>query len=1105
MGPELITVRNSAELSAAVERLAAGEGGTIRLEAGRYALDLRDPSGQQTDAPIRLTSADPDDPALLSKLTLHGRENLTIDNLVFDSSGTAVSAHHRDLEITASEDIVIRDSVFRGGATEALDGTPGQVQGVDLALVRASEGIEFHGNHMSGYYQGVAFKDSSDIVFAGNEITRFQGDGIRIAGVQDLLIEGNHLHGMLGTSQDINHSDMIQFWGTNISQNTERVTIRDNVINTEGGPAYQMIFGRNEHFADNGWLFEGIVIEGNLLFGAHHNTISIAETDGMVVRHNTVLWNSDTRVLLPGGEQGASVNGWVRAPGSGNAVIENNIATNVAGAPGANGVVTYDDVTDPSHFSHHFVNLDAGASAGLRDLSLRPDSAWDGVMGAPMTWSSHGVDGLTAVASVGRVVGDRSRVLLDARFTRDEGGRLGAGDASFTWVFADGTRRSGMAVEHDFLTPGVHSYVLEVRTPDGRTDRIERKVTVADPDLLTIDMSGGRLRDLSSYGTTVTAYDGAVEDGGFRLDGTSRIELARYADQLYSLDSFALSLTLAPEVGTSGTLVELKNALEARIAADGRLVLDLTTTDGAFRVSTAAGAISGTAPHEIGFVMDGAAGELRLLIDGEVMGSAFVSGRTLPLEHWGYVIGNQFGGTSVRGVVSDIRMRGEPALEPERTAASQEAPEPGPAPVAASGPPLDDDALLVRLGFDGEVRDASGRGTHVSWDEDAVRFDEGSDGTGGSVALGDRDDGVTLSRSNEHLFGREAFHVVLDLRRGDLEEGGSILTLHQTMDLSIDAAGRLAFELATDGGEAVARSAAPVLTDGDWHRVEVAYDGSRGWLELVVDDAVVGRAALTGATAPASHWGLALGRLWGGEADGWIDELRIYDEAHLRDPRAAVSPEAEHGLVAADVAGSQDSDPGAGSDAASVLAAFAFDGDLLEAAGRRVALWAEREVEFVAGRDGGRAAAIGEGASLQITRENAFLHERDSFAFAFDLRKDTAAEDGRVLHFHKALEARVEDDEFVFSLRTDEGAFRVSTTGDALDDADWHRVEIGYDDDAGRLALSVDGRTVSTEASGTTAPGLHWGLTLGAAWGDALDGAIDDFEMSAAPDWDLAI
>ena len=1091
MTNRILTVETSEELEAAVEMLAAGEGGTVRLAPGRYALNLRDDEGL-TDAPVRLTSLDPSDPASFTSLRLQNRENVTVDHVVFDSVGIDRRPHHRDLELIGARDVEIADSVFRGAAAAALDGSSDDARATNLALVRNSDGVVIRDNHMSGYYHGIALLESDDVRILDNEITRLQGDGIRLGGVQDALIEGNHMHGMLGTSQDLNHSDMIQFWGTNIRQNNERVTIRENFINTSDGAAYQMIFGRNEHQSRNGFLFEDIVVEQNVLFGAHYNMISIAQTEGMVVRHNTVLWNRDSHGIKPGGGDDASNPGWIAAPGGRGAVIEGNLAAEVKGRAGENGIVNYADAGHADHYARHFVNLDAGETADLRDLRLRPGSEWDGALGAAATWSDAAVDALTATAAIGWTPGDRSLVTLDARLTRDEGGALGEG-AEYVWTFEDGTERRGAVIEHDFATPGLHRYALLVRTADGRTDRIERKLEVTDPDLLALDLTDGRVRDDSSYGVGVTAEGGRLTDEGFVLDGSSAIDVSRGGTHLYSLDSFGLALDVTLEAGTDGTIVEMKKSLHGRIDAEGRFVFEIATTEGDFRLATAAGAVPRGERAEIGVVLDGPAGELRLLIDGEVEAATEIAGRTLPLEHWGLTLGNQFAGHSARGVLHGATLRGEPALEGDMRLVAGDGGsfDDGTPGGAGSEPDLARSGLLAEFDFDDGVADGSGRGTGAAWDADAVRFAAGSDGTGRAVALGDRDDGVVLGRANAHLFELDAFHVAFDLRRADLDAGGRILDLHKTLSLSTDADGRLALELTTDGGRAAIATASPLLTDAQWHAIELAYDDAEGRLELSVDGALAGSAALTGTTASASHWGLALGRLWGGEAPAWIDHLRIWDEARLRGGATA-----EDAGIAAHSVGSTGGD-------GAVLAAFAFEGDLTERDGRRVGVWAEDVPAFAEGRDGGEALRIGDGARVDVTRENAFLHDRDAFAFSFELRKDDAAGEGRVLQLHKSMLARVEDGELVFTLDTDEGSFTVATEGGALDDDGWHAVEIGYDDAADRLVLSVDGEAAETHASGATPEARHWGLTLGASWGDALEGAVDDFAMRAEPDWAL--
>ena len=865
-----IVVRSSKELHSAVEKLAAGLGGTILLDgsAGPFALDLVHNRGR-IDAAVRITSLDADDPATLTSLRTIERENLTVDGVVFDSSDARRGEHHRDVEFIGSTGMTIADSAFRGGATEALDGTPGQVKGATMALVRSSTDVSLIGNTVEGYYHGVTFMDSSDLAFVGNEMTRLQGDGIRIAGAQDLLIEGNQLHDMLGSSQDINHSDMIQFWGANIRQNTERVTIRDNVLLTGDGPAYQMIFGRNEHKAHNGWLFQDIVIEGNLIHGAHHNMISVAQTEGMVVRHNTVLWNPEARGLLPGGERGGSVNGWVRAPDGHGTVIENNVATHTEAPKGKNAVVGYGSASDAGHFDHHFVNLGAHGTADLRDLCLVPGSAWDGVMGAPMTWSSHIPDGLQAIARAQRSISDRSLVTLDAGLSRDGTDRLDEGRATYVWTFDDGTRKRGPVVSHDFGDAGVHRYALEVRTPDGAVDRIERSIAIADPELLRLAFEDGRVRDASSYGSRVRFEGEAPSAEGFTLDGASRIEVVRGAAQLHSLDQFALDLTFTPEGRAGGTLFELLRAMEGRLTKDGALVFDITTTKGTYRASTDPGAVTEGRAHDLRFVFDGVGQKVEILVDGERVGTAAAFGITKPVESWGLVIGNLFGGTSAKGLVAGVSMHAEPYAAPDESGGETD--------------PFQSLRVLAHLTFDDGVQDVSGRGAHVEADASAVEFALGSSGMGRAVEIGGRGDAVTLSRANAELFDRDEFHIAFDLKRDPGGESGRVLTLPRTLDLTLRDDGRLAFALTTDEGTAIARTKAPVVAGADWHRVELAYDGGAGVMQVVVDGAVAAEAELTGRTAPARYWGLTLGRPWGGEADGAIDEFVFYEEAFVRD------------------------------------------------------------------------------------------------------------------------------------------------------------------------------------------------------------------------------
>ena len=1126
MAGETIIVNDSKELTDAFERLASGDGGTIRLKASGEPYDvlLKDRSGKQTDAPVVITSADPKNPAVIAELTLLGRENVTIEGVVFDSSGTKRNGSHRDLEITDSRNITIADNAFQGDATETLDGSKGQVKGVTMALVRGSDGVVMLGNTVQGYFQGISFKDSNDIEFIANEMTKLQGDAIRIAGAQDVLIEGNHLYAMLGTSQNLNHSDMIQFWGTHIKQNNERVTIRDNLLNTADGPAYQMIFGGNEDKAKNGWLFEDILIEGNVLYGAHHNMISVGTTRDMTVRNNTVLWNQDAHLVEAGGGQGASVNGWIRARSSVGAEIEGNLATTIYDATGRNGIVTYDDPSAASHVFANFINLAAGGTAELQDLSLLPGSQWDGKLGAPMTWSSYKVDALTAVVRAEVSEADRSVVTLDAGLSRDAGGRLG-GQADYVWTFADGSSQRGQTVTHDFGKAGVHDYTLEVRS-GGKSDRIERTIEITDPTLLRLTTKGGKVSDASSYDSDLVVK-GKVKDDGFVLDGRSKIEVDRDSAQIYSLDRFALTMNFEPaSKGASGVLFSLREAMTGSIRPDGSFKFVITTTKGDTEARTEPGLFSDAKPHDLAVIYDGR--EVTVYVDGDEAASAKVTGITKPLEHWGLVIGNYWN-ASVKGTVRDVTLSAEieglgadgPPLvdgahgsaggdkggdgghgEPQKPNAGKD--DDGDADAGDGGKPSDSgggsqggkpsgsgkDAALVHLDFDGGVSDRSGNGASIEWNSGKVRFVEGSDGSGRAVALGMGDGAVTISPANADLFGRDAFAIGFDLKReGTNDDGGRVLSIHKALDLRLTDDGALRFELVTDEGRAVARSDASVIGTG-WHRVELGYDSGRGAMTIAVDGEEVAQAAQKGTTPEASHWGLTLGRLWGSEARGFVDEFVFRGEVE-RDAG---------GKTDASAPSSPEPDAGPKPSGGATLVALDFEGDLSDADGRPIGVRADGPIGYAKGTDG-RGVKIGEGSVL-ITRENAFLHERDSFEFAFDLRRDGASEDGRVLHLNGAIGTWVaKDGSMDVTLRTDEGTFHLETDEGAVSARGWHHVEIGYDEAAGRLRLTIDDESVETRASGTTAEGLWWGLSLGAAWGDTLGATIDGFRMSDAPDW----
>jgi hypothetical protein len=861
---QTITVSSSRELKEAFERLASGEGGTIRLEAASkpYAARLVDRNAPEVDAPVTITSADPSRPATIAQMTLVGRENVTIEGVVFDSREGERDGHHRDLELAGSKNIAVRDVAFRDGATETFLGS-GQTKGTQALIVRNSEGVEVSDVTMEGYFHGMAFFDSDDVTLTGSEITRLQGDALRIAGMQDMLVQDNHLHSMLGSSQNINHSDMIQFWGRNIKQNTERVTISENVISTGDGPSYQMIFGHNDDRGKNGWLFEDITIEGNVLYGAHYNMIVVNDTNRMKVVDNTVLFNSDTHQINADGSKGKQSNGWIDIPKSRGTVIEGNLATTIHDPTGRNDLVRYEDPSHPDHFENNFVNLAAGGTAELQSLRMLPGSQWDRKLGSPLTWSNAPVDEITAIARPEVSGQDLSVVEFDASLSRAPWGRLNEKSASYVWTFDDGTVKRGARVTHDFEGAGTHGYALEVRSR-GQVDRIEREIDIAEPLLLAIEPKGGKLRDASAYESKLAVKGGKLAGEGFVLDGRSNITVDRGSEQIYSLDAFALSMTFERASGaTKGSLFALPEAMDGKVTSQGGFKVDLTTTEGRFTAQTKGGLFPQGEPRDLAVVYDGT--ELRIYADGREEAATKASGLTQPLEHWGLTIGHPWV-PSVKGVVSDVTLSAEvdgagapPKVKDAHDAGSG---------AGLGGSGSGDPETLVALNFEGHLRDPDGAETRALGD---VGFSGGSEGRGARIGEGS----VLVARENDFLHEMDGFEIDFDVKRAGSSSDGRLIHFERVLDAHVSKDGTLAVVLRTDEGRFELESEG-ALSGRGWHDVEIGYDGAEELLRLTVDGETV-EAQASGETAARKYWGLVLGSAWGDTLDATVDNFRLHD------------------------------------------------------------------------------------------------------------------------------------------------------------------------------------------------------------------------------------
>lgn len=286
------------ELLAALRK--AGKGDVIRLAPGNYGeLELTAKAGFSLDFPpkITITSGDPERPARFTGLKMHKVSNLIFDGVIFDYRfEPGQPAWLRAFQCAECADVEFRNSVFDG---DRAKGVSAKEDGLGYAIglsIRDSRGITIEGNEFNQFIRGAVFERSQDLTIVNNDLHSLRSDGLDFAQVKDVLIEGNYIHDFQGLPDWQDHRDMIQFWTNKTDQPTERVIIRGNILNSGMGPYTQTIFMRNEEVdtgrAEREMFYKDIEIVDNVIINAHLHGITVGETDGLVIRNNTLIHNT---------------------------------------------------------------------------------------------------------------------------------------------------------------------------------------------------------------------------------------------------------------------------------------------------------------------------------------------------------------------------------------------------------------------------------------------------------------------------------------------------------------------------------------------------------------------------------------------------------------------------------------------------------------------------------------------------------------------------------------------------------------------------------------------------------------------------------------------
>ena len=662
------TVATQDELYGALALVDGGD--TILLAGGDYGelvLNHQTPFDFAFDSTVTLKSANADDPASFSLMDIRGAKNLTFDGINFDYTYEAGDAlWDKPFNIGSSDNITIKNAHFDGDLVSGT-GTISDGFGTGFGLfVNDSDRLTVENSEFTNWWKGASFNRSDDLIFKGNEIHEIRSDGINIAEMQGTVIEGNYIHDFHHHPDSPDHADMIQVLSNvHSTRTTLDLVIRDNVLDIGDGDITQLIYMANGKLNSDPspeWLYQDIVVEGNMLRGAHVHGISVGSTDGAVIRHNTMLFADD----VPGG-----IAPLIRTNESLNILIEKNAIPGIA-APSQDeptwtirdNLILQNDTPDaPGYVEDQFIN--STVHGALQDFRVNPESDLArlgvGADDAELTGT------LSPAFNINFSGDDAQSFIFDGSLTLGSDGNSVGSDATFLWDFGDGTNSTGMIVQHTYAQAGTFDVTLKVTLPDGQTAHADGPIDVLGATTLSFDAQAGAFLH-HSYGEAVEIPDTdtaaiLISDGDRAIDlgGTGAVvEIPPvYFTNFLGSEAFQLSMTFSADqlAGNWGEIVRIPGVLLFSVDHNtGLLKADLTREDGTVVTLRSDASIVNGLAHDIAFVLDQDTGMLELSIDGVVHDSAAFDGAISSGINHKMLFGNPWNGKNVEGALYDFQL-----------------------------------------------------------------------------------------------------------------------------------------------------------------------------------------------------------------------------------------------------------------------------------------------------------------------------------------------------------------------------------------------------------------------------------------------------------------
>jgi hypothetical protein len=409
---------------------------------------------------------------------------------------------------------------------------------------------------------------------------------------------------------------------------------------------------------------------------------------------------------------------------------------------------------------------------------------------------------------------------------------------------------------------------------------------------------------------------------------------------------------------------------------------------------------------------------------------------------------------------------------------------------------------LISIEFENGLQDSSPYSSILSLHESALVQGAGREHDAFYL---DGDSRLHVDRENKQIANLDTFELQIGFNPNSTSESGVIGMLHRAWVLETMADGFLRFTLTTDKGSFVVESGTQVLTNGNWHDIEISFDSLVEQLQLTVNGETVGVSQAYGTTTATTGYDLVIGAYWKNSAEGFVDHIALSSGTsryyNVVQPVAALVEETTADIGMNDVPFEEVMSLENSSFETLVDLNFGksiFDVSTFSSQVMTEFSSEEAGSDIAIGRTG-NAFTLGGKDRVSIDRDNTQFLSLDHFQLKLGFKAGIENQSGTLAMRHKVFELRLEaDGSLTFKLSTDVSNYELRSDAGVVGPENWHDIAVLYEDSVGLITIVVDSVTVgSGSAHGVTTGSPDYSVILGSQWKDSAAGLVDHFSIGA--------